>query len=77
MKPNRIILIRHAESQGNIDKNHYKNIPDYALNLTPRGIEQAQQAGKAIKHILANESLCVYLSPVSYTHLTLPTIYSV
>jgi len=70
MKPNRIILIRHAESQGNIDKNHYKDIPDYALNLTARGIEQAQQAGKAIKHILADESLCVYLSPYFRTRQT-------
>ena len=53
MKPNRIILVRHGESEGNADKHQYRTIPDYALMLTPRGIEQARQAGKEIKGIIA------------------------
>ena len=36
MKSNRIILIRHGESEGNIDKDKYQTIPDYALNLIQR-----------------------------------------
>jgi len=63
MKPNRIILIRHGESQGNIDVNQYQTVPDYALDLTPRGIEQSQQAGVQIKEVIGSESLHVYLSP--------------
>lgn len=70
MRPNRIILIRHGESQGNVDKNHYKSVPDYALNLTAGGIEQARQAGKEIQGILGNESLYVYLSPFIRTRQT-------
>jgi len=71
MKPNRIILIRHGESEGNIDKNKYLTIPDYALNLTPNGIEQAQKAGGAIKEIVGTESVYVYLSPYFRTRQTL------
>ena len=63
MKPNRIILIRHGESQGNIDVNQYQTVPDYALDLTPKGIEQSKQAGYKIKEIIGSESIHVYLSP--------------
>ena len=70
MKPNRIILVRHGESEGNIDKGHYETIPDYALNLTPNGIEQARQAGYEIKEIIGMENACVYLSPYFRTRQT-------
>ena len=63
MKPNRILLIRHGQSQGNIDVNQYQTVPDYALNLTPKGIEQSIEAGIRIKEIIGSESLHVYLSP--------------
>jgi broad specificity phosphatase PhoE len=46
MKPNRIILIRHGESEGNLDNSLYKTTPDYALKLTQRGVSQAKQAGR-------------------------------
>ena len=49
MKPKRIILIRHGESEGNVDRLNYETIPDYALNLTNTGQEQARIAGKQIK----------------------------
>ena len=70
MRPNRILLIRHGESEGNIDKNQYQFVPDYALILTPKGIEQAQQAGREIKEIIGSESLYVYLSPYFRTRQT-------
>jgi broad specificity phosphatase PhoE len=70
MKPHRIILIRHGNSEGNADKNHYKTVPDYALNLTPQGIEQAQRAGQEIKQLIGSESLYVYLSPYYRTRQT-------
>src|ERR1700752_2045682 len=63
MKPNRIILIRHGESQGNIDVNQYQTVPHYALDLTSKGIEQSKQAGNKIKEIIGSESIHVYLSP--------------
>ena len=76
MKPNRIILIRHGESEGNIDKDKYRTIPDYALNLTPTGVEQAQKAGRAIKEIIQAESLHVYLSPYFRTRQTFSNLRS-
>ncbi len=74
MKPKRIILIRHGESEGNVDKQHYEEVPDYALNLTKRGIEQAQQAGQKIKEIIGNEKLSVYISPFFRTRQTFAEI---
>jgi len=50
MRPNRIILIRHGESEGNADKHQYRFTPDYALMLTPKGIEQAHRAGMEINY---------------------------
>ena len=70
MKPNRIILIRHGESQGNIDLNQYITVPDYALNLTPKGVEQAKQAGDKIKEVIGSESVHIYLSPYMRTRQT-------
>ena len=70
MKPQRIILVRHGKSDGNADKSQYQTVPDYALNLTPEGIEQAQQAGKEIKNIIGSESLYVYISPYYRTRQT-------
>ena len=76
MKPNRIILIRHGESEGNLDKDKYRTIPDYALNLTPLGMEQALGAGHAIKEIIGEESLYVYLSPYVRTRQTFQQLKS-
>jgi len=70
MKPNRIILIRHGESEGNFDKGLYLKIPDYALVLTEKGIEQARQAGKVIKETIGSESLYAYVSPFFRTRQT-------
>jgi broad specificity phosphatase PhoE len=70
MKPTRIILIRHGKSEGNADKSLLETIPDYALNLTDEGIEQARKAGQEIKKILGQETLQVYISPYYRTRQT-------
>ena len=70
MRPNRIILVRHGESEGNADKYQYKTVPDYALMLTPNGIAQARQAGNEIKEIIGAENIHVYLSPYFRTRQT-------
>lgn len=70
MKPKRIILVRHGESEGNADEAIYGNKPDYALLLTPTGHEQARQAGVEIKKIIGDDSLMVYLSPFFRTRET-------
>lgn len=70
MKPNRIILVRHGQSEGNADQSLFETIPDYAFNLTPKGVEQAKQAGQEIKKLIGGESLQVYLSPYHRTRQT-------
>lgn len=70
MKPKRIFLIRHGESEGNVDKSIYTSKPDYALNLTPKGIEQAREAGRKIKSIIGPELIGFYYSPFFRTRQT-------
>ena len=43
--PDRIFLVRHAESEGNVDNLAYTTIPDSQVPLTERGVTQAQNAG--------------------------------
>lgn len=76
MKPKRIILIRHGESEGNLDNSKYEITPDYALKLTQKGISQAAQAGKDIKSMIGDESVYVYLSPFFRTRETFKHIHS-
>lgn len=77
MKPKRIILIRHGESEGNADRRHYETIPDYALNLTHRGKSQATQAGKEIAGLIDDESVHAYVSPYYRTRQTFAAIQRV
>jgi broad specificity phosphatase PhoE len=75
MKPKRIILIRHGESEANIDKSIHQHKPDYTMELTPKGIEQADTAGKELKSIIGgDESAFFYVSPYWRTRGTFEQI---
>lgn len=63
MKPKRIILIRHGESQANVDKFLFGSVPDYTIELTEKGKEQAVEAGKRLKELVQDESVYFYVSP--------------
>lgn len=43
-----ILIIRHGESQANVDRSIYKRLPDRLVELTEKGIEQAKLTGKFI-----------------------------
>jgi broad specificity phosphatase PhoE len=77
MKPKRIILVRHGESQGNIDPDHYESTPDFALHLTDEGRLQARQAGDQISDLIEKESVRSYVSPWYRTRQTYEGIASV
>src|SRR5689334_20215561 len=51
--PKRIILVRHGESQGNLDMSAYTTTPDYRIPLTALGAEQARAAGRGIRDVVA------------------------
>ena len=53
--PKRIILIRHGESQGNVDETAYQNTPDWQIRLTEKGRMQAEQTGKTLREMLEQD----------------------
>lgn len=74
MKPNRILLIRHGESEGNVDREVYAKKPDYTLNLTAKGIDQAIDAGKKLRALIGDETIKFYVSPFWRTRETFEKI---
>ncbi|CAN5254194.1 histidine phosphatase family protein [soil metagenome] len=74
MKPKRIILVRHGESEGNIDRLMYGQKPDYALLLSAKGQQQALNAGVELKKLTGKESLQFYVSPLFRTVQTFRNI---
>lgn len=76
MKPKRIILVRHGESQGNVNTGIYSKIPDYAIYLTKKGINQALVAGQKIKDIIQWENYCIYYSPYFRARQTMELAYN-
>ncbi len=74
MKPKRIILIRHGESAANVDRYLFGQIPDYTIELTKKGYQQAQQAGVRLKELVGEESIYFYVSPFWRTRSTFENI---
>uniref|UniRef100_A0A7N0T9H8 Phosphoglycerate mutase n=1 Tax=Kalanchoe fedtschenkoi TaxID=63787 RepID=A0A7N0T9H8_KALFE len=79
--PKRIILVRHGESQGNLDNSAYSTTPDYKIPLTELGLEQARLAGEKIRRVISGtgEGGCdwkvyFYVSPYERTRSTLREI---
>jgi broad specificity phosphatase PhoE len=48
MKPRKILLIRHGQSQGNIDRTAYIRMEDKDIPLTEVGVEQALACGELL-----------------------------
>jgi 2,3-bisphosphoglycerate-dependent phosphoglycerate mutase len=48
----RVFLIRHGESQGNVDKNVHATMADHAIPLSDLGREQAREAGRRLGALL-------------------------
>jgi broad specificity phosphatase PhoE len=70
MKPRSIFLIRHGESEGNLNKKIYRTVPDWKVPLTYKGYVQARNAGKRIRALLegannkvSGSSIRLYTSP--------------
>jgi broad specificity phosphatase PhoE len=67
----RIILLRHGQSLGNVDELAYCRVPDHALPLTPTGEQEAAAAGPAVRELLGDGPVAVYVSPYRRTRRTL------
>ncbi len=70
MKPSKIFLIRHGQSEGNKDPNIYDKKPDYQLELTDLGIQQAKDAGEKLKQQIGDANTMFYVSPLWRTRST-------
>jgi hypothetical protein len=68
--PRRLILIRHGESEGNVDQEIYKTKADNALHLTNAGWKQAIGAGARLKEVIGDESVYFIVSPYVRTRET-------
>ena len=82
MKPERIFIVRHGQSIGNVDKSVYKDTPDYAIQLTDKGKQQALDIGTKLKEIISEETVQFYVSPMwrtrqtyAYIRKSFPSIY--
>ncbi|MFF2862346.1 histidine phosphatase family protein [Streptomyces rubiginosohelvolus] len=69
-RPQRIVLVRHGESEGNADDTVYEREPDHALRLTATGLRQAREAGEQLRGQFGDERVSVYISPYRRTHET-------
>ncbi|MBB1243571.1 histidine phosphatase family protein [Streptomyces durbertensis] len=66
-RPRRIVLLRHGESEGNVDDSVYERVPDHALALSPRGRSQAIMAGERLRELFGGERISAYVSPYRRT----------
>jgi len=63
-RPKRIVLIRHGESEGNVDELAYCSIPDHRIQLTAKGRQEAQEAGAKLREMVGPTGKAYfYVSP--------------
>ena len=70
-RPHTLILVRHAESQANIDPLIYSRVPDNQIGLTERGIQQASELGKKLtKYVKKGDIVTFFVSQFERTRAT-------
>ncbi|KAF1849009.1 phosphoglycerate mutase family protein [Cucurbitaria berberidis CBS 394.84] len=70
-KPRMIILIRHAQSEGNKNRDIHQFIPDHRVKLTQHGWTQAEEAGRSLRSLLKpDDTLQFFTSPYRRTRET-------
>jgi 2,3-bisphosphoglycerate-dependent phosphoglycerate mutase len=52
----RIFLVRHGQSEANLDKSINLRLPDHQIALSPQGCRQAEAAGRFLAQTLASAS---------------------
>eukprot|EP00935_MAST-01C_sp_MAST-1C-sp1_P002553 g2553.t1 len=72
-----LVMLRHGESEGNVDSEVYKEKPTHALELKDKGKEQAKGAAKLIREKFMGGHCQVYVSPYTRTKQTWKSVKSV
>ena len=61
--PQKIILVRHGQSEANLDPKVYSNTPNNKIKLTKKGEEEAREVAKKLLEIIKpKDSLKFYIS---------------
>eukprot|EP00931_Biecheleriopsis_adriatica_P117027 TRINITY_DN92592_c0_g1_i1.p1 TRINITY_DN92592_c0_g1~~TRINITY_DN92592_c0_g1_i1.p1 ORF type:complete len:304 (+),score=34.07 TRINITY_DN92592_c0_g1_i1:33-914(+) len=67
MLPDRIILVRHGQSEGNVNKALFRTKGDNLMELTELGSMQSRAVGRRIKALVGDELVHFYVSPFQRT----------
>ncbi|XP_071708209.1 phosphoglycerate mutase-like protein AT74H [Rutidosis leptorrhynchoides] len=75
-RPRRIILIRHGQSEGNVDETAYTRVADPRIKLTEKGKREAEECGQRIRQMIEADGaddwkVYFYVSPYRRTIETL------
>ncbi|CAN6202837.1 unnamed protein product [Urochloa humidicola] len=76
-RPRRIVLVRHGESEGNVDEAAYSRVPDPRIGLTGKGWSDAEVCGRRLRDLFSDGGTTVdwkvyfYVSPYRRTLETL------
>ncbi|XP_040368114.1 phosphoglycerate mutase-like protein AT74H isoform X4 [Rosa chinensis] len=67
-RPRRIILVRHGQSEGNVDEGVYTRVSDPKIGLTEKGVVDAEKCGRRIREMIEedqvhNWKVYFYVSP--------------
>merc|ERR550534_596295 len=72
--PLTILLVRHGESEGNVNPGVYDSIPDHAIPLTERGKLMARKAGEECRKYIEKHcpegGVKMWVSPFLRTRIT-------
>jgi broad specificity phosphatase PhoE len=72
-----IIVIRHAQSEGNKNRDIHQMIPDHRVKLTDEGKKQAEDAGRRLRSMLnPDDTIQFFTSPYRRTRETTEGILS-
>lgn len=74
MRPKRIFIVRHGQSQGNHDQKTHETVPDYKIELTETGVQQAKDVGNILRGQIGTDKVAFYVSPYARTRQTLHEI---
>jgi broad specificity phosphatase PhoE len=63
--PNKVVMVRHGQSEGNLNELLYSTTPDNAMRLTKLGWNQALETGKVLKNqvLATGEPIHFIVSP--------------
>ncbi|KAL6861663.1 hypothetical protein ACP4OV_017363 [Aristida adscensionis] len=75
-RPRRIVLVRHGESEGNVDESAYTRVPDPKIGLTAKGWRDADACGRRLRDLVSSGAgddwkVYFYVSPYRRTLETL------